>query len=126
LTENFDTAKESALQVLTETVGGIAFLEPDAKFVDASNAPNFKSGMLNAIDLTKLVAIDMRYIEFMDSTGLGAMVAFLRRVEKNEGRLLLCNMQPKVRTLFELVRLYKIFEIFNDRDACLRAVGSAR
>jgi anti-sigma B factor antagonist len=107
-----------------EAVSGVTFFTPDIQFLDVSNAPDFKSSVLPAMELAAVVALDLSKIDFMDSTGLGAMVACLRQVEARSGRLYLCNLGPKVRSLFELVRLYKVFDIVNTREECLRAAGA--
>ncbi len=106
-----------------ETLEGVDFLTPNVPFLDASNAADFKSAVMPAISASKatIIVIDLTSVEFMDSMGLGALVACLRRTEAQKQRLQLCNLKPKVRALFELVRLYKVFEIFNTRAECVRA-----
>ena len=67
------------------------------------------------------IVFDLSRLAFVDSSGLGAFLSCLRHVHAKGGDLKLCSLLPPVRTLFELVRMHKIFDIFNNRDEALRA-----
>jgi len=58
-----------------------------------------------------LLHIDMAGLEFIDSSGLSALVAVLKRARKQEGDLVLLNVTDRVRALLELTRLHEIFDI---------------
>ncbi|MBI3736649.1 STAS domain-containing protein, partial [Candidatus Sumerlaeota bacterium] len=57
----------------------------------------------------------------LDSSGLGAILSCLRKLNSVGGDLKLCAMSKPVHTLFELVRMHKIFEIFPTRDEAVRS-----
>lgn len=104
----------------------LKFLLADCPFLNASNAAEFKKEMHARMTSNVNHVIDLQNINFIDSTGLGVLVSCLRKADAVQGKLILCGLQPVVRTLFELVRLYKVFEIFDTREDVLRhysAVG---
>jgi anti-sigma B factor antagonist len=68
----------------------------------------------------KLV-IDMSNLEFVDSTGLGTLVACLRHAHGVRSEIKLCQLSKPVRALFELVRMHRVFEIFNTSDEAKRS-----
>ena len=72
-------------------------------------------------DLLKLgieaILIDFSNITFMDSSGLGALVATLQQVRKQESQLYLCSLNDQVSIILELTKMDKIFDILSDRAA---------
>jgi anti-sigma B factor antagonist len=89
--------------------------------LDASNATEFKSVMGRMIQPGARLVLDMSGIRFVDSSGLGAILSCLRQLHDQGGELKLCNMNKPVRALFELVRMHRVFEIFNTRDEAVRS-----
>ena len=62
---------------------------------------------------TKQFVFDLAEVGFIDSSGLGALVASLRSVNKDGGDIRLAALTPEVQTIFELTRLHRLFEIFD-------------
>ena len=71
-------------------------------------------------DLTKTaspqVLINLARATYIDSSGLGILMAARRDALKGGGRLALCAMTKDVRMVFELTRLNKFFEIYDDEN----------
>jgi anti-sigma B factor antagonist len=65
--------------------------------------------------------VDLKEVEFMDSAGLGTLIAALRRVTERGGDMKLACLQKKPRMVFEITRAHKVFEIYNSVDEALRA-----
>jgi anti-anti-sigma factor len=61
--------------------------------------------------------IDLGAVPFMDSSGLAALVQLFKRVRIGEGDVRICALQPAVLRVFELVRLTRVFELFDDAAA---------
>jgi len=60
------------------------------------------------------VLLDMADVTFLDSTGLGTLVAGYATFEKSGGRLKLMNLSPKVAELLNITKLYIVFDVFDD------------
>ncbi|HEC69835.1 MAG TPA: anti-sigma factor antagonist [Candidatus Omnitrophica bacterium] len=60
----------------------------------------------------KKVIVDFSEISYIDSSGLATLIEMYQRLKKNGGRLRLCAMGEKVRSVFEITKLVKLFEIF--------------
>ena len=67
------------------------------------------------------VVIDLQNVEFVDSTFLGALVAGLKKATMKNGDLRISGLQEPVRAMFELTRLYKIFDIFNTQEEAIKS-----
>lgn len=83
--------------------------------VDSRNVSAFKAEMSPFLVRGARLILDLSAVEFMDSSALGALLTTTRSVESSGGALRLVALTPAVRTLFELVRLHRVFEIMNDQ-----------
>lgn len=70
-----------------------------------------------------LVLLDMSKVEFVDSSGLGAMVAALKSLRLVGGELALCQPSEQVKTLLEITGLERIIKIYPDRQTFEREYG---
>ena len=71
------------------------------------------------------IVIDLAEVTFIDSTGLGALVATLKHMGRS-GELAICGVGDAVATLFKLTRMDKVFRVFPDRDAAVSALAGVR
>jgi anti-sigma B factor antagonist len=56
--------------------------------------------------------LDLKEVEFMDSSFLGSLVSLLQDVEHVRGRIALVHCQPNVAFLFKVTRLDAVFSMF--------------
>ena len=64
----------------------------------------------------QIVLIDLQDVNFMDSSGLGALVSAQRMVKTAGGKLFLCSVKDQVKMLFDLTKMSRVFEILADRE----------
>jgi anti-sigma B factor antagonist len=62
---------------------------------------------------------------YIDSSGLGHMVAAFTSVRKQEGQLKLLSLTNKVRDLMQITRLYTVFEIMDDEAVAVKSFGQS-
>ncbi len=63
-----------------------------------------------------LVLLDMSQVEFVDSSGLGAIVAALKSLRSAGGELALCQPSEQVKTLLEITGLERIIKVYPNRQ----------
>jgi anti-sigma B factor antagonist len=113
------------MELAVEKIEGenVAIVQVAAPTMDASNAAQFKSSLAPlCVDGSKII-LDLSAVKFVDSSGLGAMLSCLRKLNAIGGDLKLCGMNKPIRALFELVRMHRVFEIFNSHEEALRSLG---
>jgi anti-sigma B factor antagonist len=77
-----------------------------------SNAPAFRDWVRNALqEKHRHIEIDLSQTTFVDSSGLGALVALHKEAARRQGSLRLVNPRPSVQQILELTRLDGIIEI---------------
>jgi anti-sigma B factor antagonist len=67
------------------------------------------------------VIIDLKGIEYIDSSGFGSFLSLFRNARDNYGIIKFAGPEPKIRSLFEILNLHTIFEISDDRESCIRS-----
>jgi len=108
--------------VVTETSAATAVVSFPADHLDASNVKAFRDAMQTVTDSNEIVLLDMAALNFVDSSGLGALLSCLRAMNAKNGQLRLFGMTKPVKALFELVRMHRIFPIYNSREEALEDV----
>jgi anti-sigma B factor antagonist len=68
------------------------------------------------------VVIDLTRVAYIDSTGLGSIVASLKMIGR-QGELVLCGLGDTATTLFKLTRMDKVFRSFNTATDAVHALG---
>ena len=88
--------------------------------LDSIAAPEFRQTLLSLSEKHGLqIVVDLAEIEFMDSSGLGAIIGCYKATQESGG-MLLCNVCDNVKEVFTLTHMDRIFEINDDFDACIR------
>jgi len=67
---------------------------------------------------TKLI-IDLEQINFIDSSGFGALLSALKTSKEFDSHIKLCNISKDVMELIELMQLDSIFDIAPDPSICI-------
>ncbi len=103
-------------------VNGIGVVQV-SKALTAATVDSFRdqlSSWQEAEKDIKYYVIDLEQVDFMDSAGLGTLIAVLKRVTERGGDMKIANLQKKPRMVFEITRAYKVFEIYETVDDALK------
>lgn len=79
--------------------------------LDAAVAAEFKRELVELIDTgAAAILLDFSAVEFIDSSGLGAVVGAYKHLGPR-GRLKICCLRPAVGKVFTLTRMDRVFTI---------------
>jgi len=96
--------------VLATRVDRSLLLRVDVARLDAGVAGAAKAAMKNAVDDSiATITVDLRKVDFIDSSGLGALVT-LRKHAGADRTVRLVNLSPFVAKVLTLTKLVKVFE----------------
>ena len=100
----------------------IRVLEPKG-IVDSAGGSQIRREVSDFLEESvENILIDFSNISFIDSSGLGAMVATFQRVRTKGANLYLCSLNDQVKIVMELTKMDKVFNIYADRAAFDRAI----
>lgn len=105
----------------TSQQGNICVVNFEVKALDAANAKDFKSEISEVLKNENKVLMNMGSLQFIDSSGLGAILSCLKSISAKNGEIKLCNLSKPARIIVELVNMHKVFEIFNSVDEGLKS-----
>lgn len=98
---------------------GIMILTVRAERIDAASAVQLKNQFRDLIaDWNGRIVMDLEEVKFMDSSGLGAMVAALKL--SGSRKLELAQLSKTVGKVFTLTRMDKVFTIHSDVETALK------
>lgn len=84
--------------------------------LDAASVSGFKEkvkGIIKSEDT--LVIVDFSATKFIDSAGLGALVSILKMASQQSNvKIALVALSPQINQVFELTKLYRLFDIFEN------------
>jgi anti-sigma B factor antagonist len=101
--------------------GETTVVAPDGD-LDLAVADQFRRTLTDLIDRKQArLLLDLGSVAYIDSSGLGALVAAMKHCRSLGGDIRLCDLQPDVRAIFEMTRLIKILETYGSRREAVAA-----
>ena len=102
---------------------------PDGLVAQPAGEINFTRSPTLRVELIQLIqqhqprrlVVDLAQVAYMDSSGVATLVEALQQLRPKGGKLVLCNLQDRVRSIFEIARLDSVFTIVNDEAAAASA-----
>ena len=108
------------MNISTEQINGTIVIHIDEERLDAHNSGDLKVLMQQLFEAGNLnLLVDLKNVRFIDSSGLGALVSGFKNATVKQGILKLSSLQPQVKSMFELTRLHRVFEIFPTTEDAL-------
>ena len=110
---NDDPVKEIRSQ--SDTV--VAALQGD---IDMHQAPEVHRALVQAVaDKPRKLVINLQEVTYMDSSGIGTLVEIFRRMHSHGGQFVLCGLNDRVQSVFEITKLDKFFKIVKTEQEAL-------
>lgn len=100
----------------------IVILQVKGTLTAGEGAAQLRESMRRLLDQKKInVILDFGGVDYIDSTGLGAMVVCYTSLRKAGGRLVLLNLNKRAIELLLLTKLSTIFELFDDEQHAINS-----
>lgn len=111
------------MELSVRSEGVVTVVRPTEARLDAMAAVMFKDGMKSALEAGQArVVLDLSAVGFLDSSGLGAVVAAQRFLRPGQV-LELAGLTGAVERVFRLTRMDRMFTIHTGVDDALRATA---
>lgn len=110
------------MNLKTETNGRVTVMYVREGRLDAHNSEELKAEINKLFEGgTKELLVDLKDVRFIDSSGLGVLVSGFKNASTRQGTLKLSSLQTQVKSMFELTRLHRVFDIFQTVDEALES-----
>ena len=90
--------------------------------IDLHNSPSLRGRLMESLrkwQPKKLILV-MREVPYVDSSAIAVLVEILKELRRGGGRVVLTDLQPRVKGLLEIARLDSIFVIAKDESDALK------
>ena len=101
--------------------GNVAVLTPSGSMMGGSDTTDLHDRVKSLIsDGIKSVVIDLSKVKWMNSSGLGSLIACMTSLKNADGALKLSNITDKVNSLLMITQMIRIFDTYAspDRAGC--------
>jgi len=99
----------------------------DEKILEEHDIQALRVSVMSVIEQAERVnlILDFCNVRFLSSAVLGLLISVSKKVYERDGRLRLCNITPKIREIFKITRLNKIFDIHKDIESAVESLPTA-
>jgi len=107
------------IEVQLEKTENATILRPIGE-IDLARAPALRTHLSDALgSAPKRLIVDLNEVPYMDSSGVATFVEAMQRARGAGSELILCGLQERVRSIFEIARLDMVFTIRGDTAEAL-------
>ena len=109
------------MDIIVKDEGNVCVLNLKGR-LDLASGAALKEEVKKLFDQDKIsIHFNLVEVEFINSSGLGALVSVMKEIRLRKGRLTLSDMASYVKEIFEITQLSHIFEIFETQDEALNS-----
>ena len=104
---------------VTEPRDGVAVLTLDGR-LNMVSAPQLKTAITESVEAGRThLVVDLTAVSFMDSSGLGVLIAGLKRARQVGGDLRITGVTQQVATVLQLTNLDRVLHSYADVEEAL-------
>jgi anti-sigma B factor antagonist len=107
------------MSVKMDNISGVTVCRVEGE-IDINSSPNIKKTFDKLLSTkTPKIVINLSKVTYVDSSGLATLVEILKNMRSYGGKMRLSDMSPKIKSLFEITKLEKLFEIKGSEEEAL-------
>ena len=108
------------MQLKEKIENGVAVLSLKGELLGEPDTTTIREKIHSLVsDQVKQVVLDLGGVSYMNSSGLGTLIAALTTVRNSGGDLRLARVEGKVQNLFVMTQLVKVFDTYETVDRAL-------
>lgn len=112
----------AALEIAERRIGPVSVIELTGRLIADDPDNPFAEQIMVLVAAGNLnLLVDLHGVTYMDSGGVGALVAMFLHVAKRGGRLKLLAPSDRVRRVLQITRLLQVFEVFVYEDEAVHS-----
>jgi anti-sigma B factor antagonist len=109
-----------SLKAIARETGGVIVLDLEGRIALGDGSLILHNLIHDNINQgKKKLLLNLAGVNYLDSTGLGELVAGYRYVKSQGGELKLINLNKKISDLLQITKLYVVFDVHNDEAQAL-------
>lgn len=108
------------MKISVEEHGKVTIVVPEGDIKIGDGDVALRNSFRTQLDAgKKLFVLDLGAVRYLDSAGLGELVATLKRVKDSGGELRICSVNQRVDDAFHVTQLVRVLDIYRGRDEAM-------
>ena len=113
-----------ALRMTDRTVGTVDVLDLEGRIVLGEESNSFREKVKSLLAAgKKKIVLNLANVSYIDSSGLGALVATFTTARNQGGTLKLANLGVKFKEVLQVTKLMTVFETYDNEAAAIQSFG---
>lgn len=109
-----------ALRMTDREVSGVTVLDLDGRIVLGEESNAFRERVKGLLaNNHKKIVLNMSNVSYIDSAGLGTLVATFHSARSQGGTLKLCNLGAKFKEVLQVTKLMTVFDVYDNDTAAV-------
>ena len=106
-------------------VGDVTVIDVAGQIKLGAGAVSLRDTLLDLVARNqKNILVNLREVNYIDSSGIGELVAGFTRVREEGGQLKLLNLTQRVKDLLRITKLYTVFDVHDDETHAVQSFSS--
>ena len=115
------------MKVEVRKAGAIPVVAPDGRVTIGAPSRALKAALETELRQGAAhIIVDGSRVEYLDSSGLGELIAAARTLDERGGKLGVCSPSPKLLEILEITGLERVFHVGGDEEAVAAALSAAK
>ena len=103
-----------SMKYTTRHVDGVTILDLSGRITLGEGSVTLRDGVKEALKNSKHILLNLKDVDYIDSSGLGELVSAYTSVKNQGGELKLLHLTSKVHDLLQITKLYTVFDVMDD------------
>ena len=113
------------LKLNTRTVDGVLVVDCSGRLIFGEESASLRDTLRDLIPQHKKIVLNLGGVSYIDSGGLGTLVALYTSARNSGSSIKLANLTPRVGDLLQVTKLLTVFEVYDSEDGALESFRSA-
>jgi anti-sigma B factor antagonist len=115
-----------ALNIVEKEVGGVLVLQLMGRVTLGEESNQLRTKLKDELSEGKTrVVLDLAEVTYIDSAGLGTLVAGFTSAQNQGANLKLANLTKRFREQLNITKLVTVFDVYDSVDAAVKSFGAA-
>jgi anti-sigma B factor antagonist len=107
------------LKLTVRTVDDIVVVDCSGRIVFGEESADLRDTVKMVITQSKRIVLNLSGVNYIDSGGLGTLVALYTTARNNGGSIKLANLTPRVGDLLQVTKLVTVFDVYDSEQKAL-------
>jgi anti-sigma B factor antagonist len=108
-----------ALEARTSTTGNVTVIQLSGAIIFGEESSSLRSRVRDLLTRTNHIVLDLKDVTYIDSGGLGTLVALYASAHKAGGEIKLSRLGPRPSEVLQITKLMTIFDVYDDVESAI-------